>query len=329
MTVDHASVKAALMSRQIKDSKQYNRSHRVKSHRVLVLGERCWGTGTNNEWKDCFITVIDKKNRCYQVVFEDTGRSLRRTRSHLRPRGPDTPHISEIYRQQYANPVLSGGEESKSRIESNLVLSGPTERDTAVDFISDSEERTVNFPENPISDTRRIPPRLHDRQPEQRPPPAMLPIDLMLPVTDNVPRPEPPERQEEDHDNVPDTGSNAESSAANDSGTSESSPGFSSTMGTNETTDTASTETSGSSSSSSDSSTELDSAPSTPLSPRRTSSPCTEEAMTAKVSSRPTSPSLADSSLEMSKYYEIKLDMPSHIQSIKRRPTKPSKGQLY
>ena len=85
VTVDHAKVKAVLIGRQIKDSQQYNKSHRVKSQRALVLGERCWGTGTNNEWSECYITGIDKENRCYQVVFEETGRSLRRTRSHLRP----------------------------------------------------------------------------------------------------------------------------------------------------------------------------------------------------------------------------------------------------
>ena len=85
---------------------------------------------------------------------------------------------------------------------------------------------------------------------------------------------------------------------ADTSGTSESSPGSSSTTGTDETTDMASTETSGSSSSS-DGSTESDSTPSTPLSPRRTSTPCTEEALSAKVPRGPPSPSLADSSLEV------------------------------
>ena len=45
--------------------------------------------------------------------------------------------------------------------------------------------------------------------------------------------------------------------------------------------------------------TESDSAPSTPPSPRRTSTPCTEEAMSAKVPSGPPSPSLADSSMEV------------------------------
>ena len=120
----------------------------------------------------------------------------------------------------------------------------------------------------------------------------------MTPAANAIPRLETVDQQEEDHDNVPDTGPSTDSSAANTSGTSESSPGSSSTMGTDETTDTASSETSGSSSSS-DGSTESDSAPSAPLSPRQTSTPCTEEAMSAKVPSGPPSPSLADSSLEV------------------------------
>ena len=109
---------------------------------------------------------------------------------------------------------------------------------------------------------------------------------------------EPTEQREEDHDNVPDTGPSTDSSVADTSGTSESSPGSSSTTGTDETMDMASSETSGSSSSS-DGSTESDSAPSIPPSPRQTSTPCPEEAMSAKVPSRPPSPSLAESSLEV------------------------------
>ena len=119
----------------------------------------------------------------------------------------------------------------------------------------------------------------------------------MTPATNAIPRPEPAEQREEDHDNVPDTGLSTDSSAADTSGTSESSPGSSSTMGTDEM-DTASSKTSGSSSSS-DGSNESDSTPSALPSPRRTSMPCAEEAMSAKVPSRPPSPSLADSSLEV------------------------------
>ena len=169
VTVSHASVKAVLIDRQIKDSHQYNKSHRVKTQRALVLGERCSGTGTNNIWKEYYITGIDEENRCYQVVFEDTGRTLRRTRSHLRPRGPDFPNISERYLQQNAvsskNSVLSGREgENEANNAGNLVLSGPPhnlERDTAVDFVSDApEERAVTFNDNPVSETRYIPLRL-------------------------------------------------------------------------------------------------------------------------------------------------------------------------
>ena len=143
-----------------------------------------------------------------------------------------------------------------------------------------------------------IPLRLRGTPQEPRPLPAALPFDPMTPAANAIPRPETAEQRQEDHNNVPDTGPSTDSSAADTSGTSESSPGSSSTTGTDEMTDTASNETSGSSSSS-DGSTESDSTPSAPLSPRRTSTLCTEEAMAAKVPSRPPSPSLADSSLEV------------------------------
>ena len=199
MTVDHSSIKAVLIGRQIKDSQQYNKSHRVKTQRTLVLGEMCWGTGTNNEWKECYITGIDKENRCYQVVFEDTGKTLRRTRSHIRPRGPDFPHISERFLQQNAaTSVLSGGEGenggASNSNEQNSVLSGPThnsEQDTAVDFISDAlSERAITFNDNPVAETRYIPLRLRKRPKEPRPSPAAVPFDPMTPPMDAIPGPE-------------------------------------------------------------------------------------------------------------------------------------------
>ena len=62
--VDHAAIKAMLLDRQIRDNQDYNKSHRVKTQRALVLGERCWGTGTNNQWTECYITGIDEEKRC-------------------------------------------------------------------------------------------------------------------------------------------------------------------------------------------------------------------------------------------------------------------------
>ena len=174
------------------------------------------------------------------MVFEDTGRCLRRARSHLRPRGPDFPHISERFLQQNAasseNLVLSGREgENEADNQETWVLSGPphnSEQDTAVDFVSDTpSERAVTFNDNPVAGTRYIPLRLQDTPQEPRPPPAALPFDPMTPATDAIPMPETTEQREEDHDNVPDTGLSTDSSAADTSGTSESSPGSSSTAG--------------------------------------------------------------------------------------------------
>ena len=178
----------------------------------------------------------------------------------------------------------------------------------------------MTFPNNPVTQTRYIPLRLRDtpREP-RRPPPS---IDLMTPSVTMSQR-------EEDHDNVPDTGSEAGSSMAETSGTSESSPDDSSTTGTGETSsDMASTETSGSSSSS-DGSTESDSTPSTPPSPRWAGTPCTEEAMTAKVPSKPPSPSLVDSSLEVRQILRDQTGCTLTHSDIKSRPMQQRKGQLF
>ena len=149
------------------------------------------------------------------MVFEDTGRCLRRTRSHLRPCGPDLPHISERFLQQNAvsseNSVLSGREgENEANNQENSVPSGPPlnpEQDTAVDFISDAPaERAIIFNDNPVAGTRYIPLRLRDTPQEPRPPPTALPFDPMTPAADAIPRPQTAEQREEDHDNVPDTG---------------------------------------------------------------------------------------------------------------------------
>ena len=69
--------------------------------------ERCWTTGTNNQWVEYYITGVDDEKMTYQVVFEDTGKTLRCTRSHLKPHGPDFPHISDKYWQQNPDPVPS------------------------------------------------------------------------------------------------------------------------------------------------------------------------------------------------------------------------------
>ena len=166
------------------------------------------------------------------MVFEDTGRCLRRTRSHLRPHRSDFPHISERFLQQNAasseNSVLSGREGNETNNQETSVLSGPplnSEQDTAVDLVSDTpSERAVTFNDNPVAGTRYIPLRLRDTPQEPRPPPAVLPFDPMTPAADAIPMPETTEQREEDHDNVPDTGPSTDSSAADTSGTSKSSP---------------------------------------------------------------------------------------------------------
>ena len=86
-----------------------------RTQRPLVLGERCWATGTNNEWSDCYITGIDEKKQvptgCYLRALAVTLDIQGPTSD---PEEPNIPHISEKYLQESAvfetkTSVLSGG----------------------------------------------------------------------------------------------------------------------------------------------------------------------------------------------------------------------------
>ena len=209
VAVDHSSVKATLLERQAKYSQNYHRSHKVKMQRALVLGERCWTTGTNNKWTECYVTGIDKEKRCYKVVFDDTEKTFRCTRSQLKPHGPDIPHISDRYIQQNPNPVLSEeAVSSKNLVTSatgrgnpeehvqNLILSGlhpNLERDTAVSLISHAPAKSMKFPENPVSQKQYIPLRLHKRPHQPKPAFHAHHIDLLT----SAPETEPPARYTE------------------------------------------------------------------------------------------------------------------------------------
>ena len=194
VTVDHASVKAVLVGRQIKDNQQYNKGHRVKTQRTLVLGEMCWGTGTNNQWKECYITRIDKENRCTGSVWRHWQVPQDNQVTSKAPQAWLSSHFREISTAECSFKWKLGlsereGENQASN-EGNSVLSGlphNSEQDTAVDFISDAlSERAITFNDNPVDETRYIPLRLCDTPQEPRPPPAAVAINLMTPPTDAI-----------------------------------------------------------------------------------------------------------------------------------------------
>ena len=82
----------------------HDTSRRAKKARPLVVGERCHVLGPGNKWIDAFITGITDSGRSYETQVDATGKQLTRNRSHIRPRGPDIPHVHASFLQRNAVP---------------------------------------------------------------------------------------------------------------------------------------------------------------------------------------------------------------------------------
>ena len=112
-----------LQERQLKMMLDQDSSRRAKKARPLVVGERCHVLGPGNKWIDAFITGITDSGRSYETQVEATGKQLTRNRSHIRPRGPDIPHMHASFLQRNAVPSAANDENAPSERE-NSVISG-------------------------------------------------------------------------------------------------------------------------------------------------------------------------------------------------------------
>ena len=101
----------------------HDTSRRAKKARPLVVGERCHVLGPGNKWIDAFITGITDSGRSYETQVEATGKQLTRNRSHIRPRGPDIPHMHASFLQRNAVPSAASDGNAPSERE-NSVISG-------------------------------------------------------------------------------------------------------------------------------------------------------------------------------------------------------------
>ena len=87
------------------------------------MGEWCHVLRPGNKWIDAFITGITDSGRSYETQVEATGKQLTRNRSHIRPRGPDIPHINASFLQHNAVPSATSDGNAPSERE-NSVISG-------------------------------------------------------------------------------------------------------------------------------------------------------------------------------------------------------------
>ena len=121
--IDIKAIRSVLQERQLKMMLDHDTSRRAKKARPLVVGERCHVLGPGNKWIDAFITGITDSGRSYETQVEATGKQLTRNRSHIRPSGPDIPHMHASFLQ--CNAVPSAGSDGNAPSErENSVISG-------------------------------------------------------------------------------------------------------------------------------------------------------------------------------------------------------------
>ena len=121
--IDIKAIRSVLQERQLKMMLDHDSSRRAKKARPLVVGERCHVLGPGNKWIDAFITGITDSGRSYETQVEATGKQLTRNHSHIRPRGPDIPHMHASFLQHNVVPSATSDGNAPSERE-NSVISG-------------------------------------------------------------------------------------------------------------------------------------------------------------------------------------------------------------
>ena len=91
--VDLNSVRQSLIALQAKYTKSHDKARRAKTQQVLVIGEEVYFLSGKNEWQIGTVTGTTDTGRSYNILT-DEGTSLRRNRSHLKPRCHDIPVIA-------------------------------------------------------------------------------------------------------------------------------------------------------------------------------------------------------------------------------------------
>ena len=91
--VDLTVVHQSLIALQAKYTKCHDKAKRAKTQWALVIGEKVYFLSGKNEWQIGIVTGTTDTWRSYNILT-DEGTSLRRNRSHLKPRCHDIPVIA-------------------------------------------------------------------------------------------------------------------------------------------------------------------------------------------------------------------------------------------
>ena len=104
--VDLTVVCQSLIALQAKYTKSHDKAKRTKTQRALVIGEEVYFLSGKNEWQIGIVTGTTDTGRSYNILT-DEGTSLRRNRSHLKPRCHDIPIISHTLPSRTSTPSQS------------------------------------------------------------------------------------------------------------------------------------------------------------------------------------------------------------------------------
>ena len=185
--IDIKAIRSVLQERQLKMMLDHDSGRRAKKARPSVVGERCHVLGPGNKWIDAFVTGITDSGRSYETQVEATGKQFTRNHSHIRPRGPDIPHMHDSFLQRNAVPsATSDGNVPSERQNSvisgrHLVANGQKtvlsanrkgsikQTNTSQVLVSETvpdrrvqpsrQAKMTRFGDNPVTSTVSIPPR--------------------------------------------------------------------------------------------------------------------------------------------------------------------------
>ena len=104
--VDLTAVHQFSIALQAKYTKSHDKAKQTKTQRALVIGEEVYFLSGKNEWQIGIVTGTTDTGRSYNILT-DEGTSLRRNRSHLKPRCHDIPIISRTLPSRTATPSQS------------------------------------------------------------------------------------------------------------------------------------------------------------------------------------------------------------------------------
>ena len=216
ISVDLNAVCQHLIQLQAKYIKQHDKTRRARSQRALVRGEEVYHLSAGNNWVIGIITGTRDSGRSYDVLTED-GTSLRRNRSHLKPRSHDIPVLNQAFISGPAHPAKEKYTNRTSHNNHNNCFSNisgpahpPKEKyslsqpqpvpkliirrygDTAYDsYIAETmvplrsafrPRKQTRFESDPVTSIRHIPARSSNTQPTPSRTLDPLDPDLLIPI---------------------------------------------------------------------------------------------------------------------------------------------------